>query len=302
MSQPPDLAELIALMRSCAPTDGTHATALPGVWAMRTSGPGDEFAHAVQEPSMCLIVQGGKRVMFQGEAYDYDARRVLVFSVDLPVSAAVTRATPREPYLCLRMDIDARDVADLLSGLPTALATGAQSGKARPGLFLTTATADLVDAATRLLRLARTPADIPVLAPLFRREILFRLLQGPEGHRLAQIGRGDSATGRVLDAIAWIKTHFAQPLRIADLARQVHLSESSLHHQFKSVTALSPLQYQKLLRLQEARRLLLAGADAASAGHTVGYDSASQFSREYGRHFGAPPVRDAQRMRQALAA
>lgn len=248
---------------------------------------------------MCLIVQGGKRVMFQGEAYDYDARRLLVFSVDLPVSAAVTRATPRTPYLCLRMDIDAREVADLLSGLPASQG-GVQRAEARPGLFLTAVTAELVDASTRLLRLAHAPAEIPVLGPLIRREILFRLLQGPEGHRLAQIGRGDSATGRVLDAIAWIKKHFARPLRIAELARQVHLSESSLHHQFKSVTAMSPLQYQKQLRLQEARRLLLAGQDAASAGHAVGYESASQFSREYARQFGAPPARDAQRMREVM--
>jgi AraC-like DNA-binding protein len=289
------LAELIELLTACAPTDGIHPTAVPGLEAIRAGAPGEEYAHALHHPAMCLVVQGAKCVMFQGQAYEYDPRRVMVFSVDLPISATVTRATPRLPYLCLRMAIDAREVADLLAGLP---ASPAERNDDRSGLFVTAATAELLDASTRLLRLVRTPGDIAVMAPLVRREILFRLLQGTEGHRLAQIGRGDSPTGRVMQAIGWIKTHFDQPLRIDALARHVHMSESSLHHQFKAVTAMSPLQYQKQLRLQEARRLMLSGLDAASAGHAVGYESASQFSREYGRQFGAPPARDAQRLRE----
>ena len=168
------------------------------------------------------------------------------------------------------------------------------------GLYLSRTGAPLLDAVVRLLRLLDAPGDdAAALAPLVQQEIIYRLLRSEEGARLARVARADSQAHRVARAIAWLKAHYAEPLRVETLAQHVHMSASSLHHHFRAITAMSPLQYQKQLRLQEARRLLLGEvSDAASAGHRVGYESPSQFSREYARLFGVPPARDAQRMRQ----
>ncbi len=309
MSSPPDadpstaplLAELCRLLARHAPVDGVHDTAMAGVAAVRASHPGDEIGHALHQAALCLIAQGAKRVMLGEEVYVYDASRHLVFSVDLPIGAQVMRATPDEPYLCFRLDLPAQAVADVL------LKTGAApppppSGPADAarGLFLSRTGAPLLDAVVRLLRLLDGPGDeAAALAPLVQQEIIYRLLRSEEGARLARVARADSQAHRVARAIAWLKTHYAEPLRIEALAREVHMSASSLHHHFRAVTAMSPLQYQKQLRLQEARRLLLGEvSDAASAGHRVGYESPSQFSREYARLFGVPPARDAQRLKQ----
>ncbi|HET7773115.1 MAG TPA: AraC family transcriptional regulator [Burkholderiaceae bacterium] len=292
----PQLHELAGLLLACTPREGVNTTALPGVSAIRVSRPGDEMTHALHQPAACLVVQGAKRVMLKADAYDYDPSRVLVFTVDLPVSAQVTRASAAEPYLCFRLDIDPIQVADIV--VQSKLSPPAGPG-GRRGLYLTATTAELLDAVLRLMRLAGRPHEAPVLAPLAVREILFRLLQGPEGHRLASVARGESHAGRVARAIEWMKLNRSEPLRIDELARRVHMSPSSFHQRFRELTSMSPLQYQKQLRLQEARRLMLAeGADAATASHRVGYQSPSQFSREYGRQFGAPPARDIQRLRQ----
>ena len=292
----PQLTELVELLHACTPTDGIHATNLPGVCAIRMSQPGEELAQTLHHPAVCLIAQGAKRVMLRDELFTYDPSRVLVFSVDLPISAQVTQASPSEPYLCFRLDIDPVQVADLVMQAAPA-ARGA--GDASRGLFLTSVTAELLDAVVRLMRLMRSPQDVALLAPLAVREIYIRLLQGPEGERLAGIGRADAHVSRVAKAIAWLKENHSEPLRIEDLARRVHMSASSFHQHFRGLTAMSPLQYQKQLRLQEARRLMLAeGADAATASHRVGYESPSQFSREYARQFGASPVRDIQRLKQ----
>lgn len=292
----PQLHELAGLLRSCAPREGVNSTPLPGVQAIRVSHPGDEMTHALHQPAVCLIAQGAKRVMLKADTYDYDPSRVLVVTVDLPVSAQVTLASRAEPYLCFRLDIDPILVADIVVQSNLSPPTG-QRG--RRGLYLTATTAELLDAVLRLMRLAGRPDEAPVLAPLAVREILFRLLQGPEGHRLASVARGESHAGRVAKAIAWMKLNRSEPLRIDEMARRVHMSPSSFHQRFRELTSMSPLQYHKQLRLQEARRLMLAeGADAATASHRVGYQSPSQFSREYGRQFGAPPSRDIQRLRQ----
>lgn len=290
----PQLHELAGLLLSCAPREGVNATQLPGVSAIRVSGPGDELTHGLHQPAVCLIAQGAKRVMLHADAYPYDPSRVLVFTVDLPVSAQVTRASPAEPYLCFRLDIDPIQVADIVvqANLPPAPAQGG-----RRGLYLTSTTFELLDAVLRLMRLAGKPGEAALLAPLAVREILFRLLQGPEGHRLANVASGESHAGRVARAIAWMKANRSEPLRVEDIAERVHMSPSSFHQRFRELTAMSPLQYHKQLRLQEARRLMLAeGADAATASYRVGYQSPSQFSREYGRLFGASPVRDIQRL------
>jgi AraC-like DNA-binding protein len=197
------------------------------------------------------------------------------------------------------MDLDPREIAELLlkSGMPPA----PRKGSAR-GLYLSRTSDAMLDAVIRLMRLLDTPADAAALAPLAMQEILYRLLKSEEGERLARIGRSESHAHRIARVIGWLKAHFSETLRIERLAGEAHMSVSSLHHHFRAVTAMSPLQYQKQLRLQEARRLLLSEAiDAAAAGHRVGYESPSQFSREYSRLFGAPPSRDLQRLRQGAS-
>jgi AraC-like DNA-binding protein len=251
--------------------------------------------HDVHEPSLCVVAQGSKRVMLGDEVYDYGGGCYLVATVDLPVCAEILDATADAPYLCLKLGFDMNEVADML------LAVGESAlGNAPParGLFMSRANAPLVDAVLRLARLLQAPEDIAALAPLAEREIIYRLLKSDEGRRLSRAVSANGHARRIARAVAWLKAHYAEPLRIETLASHAGMSASSLHEHFKAVTAMTPVQYQKQLRLQEARRLLMSdGVDAATAGHRVGYESPSQFSREYSRLFGAPPARDAQRLR-----
>jgi len=288
------IEEIASLIERFTGADGVHETALGGVRLARAAGPSLPF-RGVHEASVCLIAQGAKRVMLADEIYVYDRSRLLVASVDLPVSGQVVRASESEPYLGFVMRLDAMELADV--ALQGGLTPAADAATMR-GIFVADAPPTLLEAIARLLRLLATPEDIPALAPLARREVLYRLLRSEHGARIAQIVAAQSQSQRVGKAIRWLRTHFAEPLQIDAFAREVNMSPSSLHHHFKAVTAMSPLQYQKQLRLQEARRLLLSeGIDAASAGHRVGYESASQFSREYSRLFGAPPARDLKRLR-----
>lgn len=294
------LAELARLIARHAPVDGVHETAIPGVTAIRMSCPSQEFVHALHQPAVCIIAQGAKRVMLRDEVYSYDASRFLVFSVDLPISAQITQASPDAPYLCFRLDLVPAEISALLlkRSAPPALRRGSSRG-----LYLSQVSDPMVDAATRLMRLLDTPDDAEALAPLAVQELVYRLLRSEQGDRLAHIAQVDSRAHRIAKVIAWLKTHFREPLRIEDLARTAHMSPSSLHHHFRTITAMSPLQYQKQLRLQEARRLLLgAASDVADASFRVGYESPSQFTREYSRLFGMPPSRDLQRLKQAVAA
>ncbi|MEJ1963080.1 MAG: AraC family transcriptional regulator [Gammaproteobacteria bacterium] len=290
------LSELSALIKRLTPGDGTHATPLPQVSLLRQSVPTGEPLHGVHEPAMCLVVQGAKQVSLNGEVYSYDASRHLVVSVDLPICGQVTQATVDEPYLCFRLDLQPAQIAALI--LETDVPASADRGGVR-ALAVVQTSPQLLDAVLRLMRLLEAPEDIRTLAPLATREILYRLLKSDHGHLLRQIATTDGQTQRVARAISWLKKHFDQPLRIEEVARDLNMSVSSLHHHFKAVTAMSPLQYQKQLRLQEARRLMLVqDVDAATAGHRVGYESPSQFGREYSRHFGAPPARDLRRLRE----
>lgn len=288
-------SELAARIAQHAPVDGVHDTAIPQLQLARTS---HEMLpmRTLYKPAFCLLAQGRKRVLLNEEPMTYDALHYLAVSHQLPVSGQVIEATPATPYLGLKLDIEPKDIAALLLEIGTPRPP--PPGAAR-GIFTGRIDAVLLDAVLRLLRLLETPQDIPALAPLVMREILYRLLSCDEGWRLAQIGTPDSQSQRISRAIAWLQERFDQPLKIEAMASAVNMSASSLHHHFKQVTAMSPLQYQKQLRLQEARRLLLAGSvDAGTAGHRVGYESASQFSREYARCFGAPPARDIRRLRQ----
>jgi AraC-like DNA-binding protein len=278
--------------------EGVHATAVPRLWLIRMSGP-TEPIHTLHEPALCVIVQGAKQVTLGSRILFYDPEKYLVVSTDLPVAGHVVRASAAAPYLCLRIDLDPALLAALLpeAGLPPPSA-----GRAPPGLALSPATPDMADTVLRLARLLDSPRDIAVLAPLVLRELHYRLLTGPEGEAVRAMAAPDGRLAQVNRAIAWLKRNPAEPVSIAALAAEAGMSASALHHAFKAVTELSPLQYQKRLRLQEARRLMVARAlDAASAGFAVGYGSPSQFAREYKRLFGQPPAQDAARLRGAGA-
>ncbi|WP_231993139.1 AraC family transcriptional regulator [Mitsuaria sp. 7] len=304
----PDTDTLSAMLSRHAPREGVWPTALPRLWIIRLDAPGGELAHAVQPASLCVIAQGAKEVLLGDERYVYDATRFMVFTTDLPVSARVTEATPAQPYLCLRLDFDAEEVAELVarSGPPKAPVAPREGGEGDDpgrGLFVSAVTSEMLDASARLMRLLDHPEDQAALAAMAMRELVYRVLRSDQGERLAQVARADSQTQRVHRAIRWLKAHYAQPLRIESLAKEAHMSASSLHHHFRALTSMSPLQYQKQLRLQEARRLLIAeGLEVARAGHAVGYESPSQFSREYSRLYGAPPSRDAAKRRDTPAA
>ncbi|WP_050479070.1 AraC family transcriptional regulator [Herbaspirillum rhizosphaerae] len=285
--------ELVTLMtRLTGDADGSIETAIEGLAIHRIVNPGGP-KHAVQKPAFAVIAQGSKRLYVGEDVYDYDPMHYLVSSVDLPMVGKVMISSPAQPYLGLRMELDTKEIGALIGdeSLPQGIASDASRG-----LFVNRLNATLLDAVLRLLRLLDTPRDIPILAPMVKREILYRLLMNGQGALLRQTVLQDSQMNRIAKAIRMMKENFVQPLRVDDIARDVHMSVSSLHHHFKVVTAMSPLQYQKNLRLQEARRLILADdVSVALASQTVGYESPSQFSREYSRMFGAPPLRDKRR-------
>ncbi|MBV4505922.1 AraC family transcriptional regulator [Pseudomonas sp. BW13M1] len=254
---------------------------------------------ALAQPALCILAQGSKTLFLGDERYTYDPLHYMVVSVTLPITGALLEASPENPCLGLRLDIDPAQISQLIAESGPILVPGQTSGR---GLFVEKSDPQLLDTLLRLVRLLDSPRDIAVLAPLVRRELMYRVLRGPQGWRLCEIALSSSQTHRVCQAIAWLNRHYQEPLRIEDLAREVNLSTSTLHHRFKAVTSMSPLQYQKQLRLQEARRLMLNdGLEAAVAGYRVGYESPSQFSREYSRLYGAPPIRDVARLRASAS-
>jgi AraC-like DNA-binding protein len=244
------------------------------------------------EPKVCLVLQGAKQIMIGEQVLRYDPFSYFIASVELPVTGCIVEASPDRPYVGLTLDLDRDALAALLPEVPGRAEAETQA------FAVSAVTPQLLDPWLRLLSLLETPHDIRVLAPLLEREILYRLLQGPQGALLRQAAREDSRLSQVRQAIIWIRDHYDRPLRVEALAELARMSLASFHRHFKAATAMSPLQYQKSLRLQEARRLMLARADAARAAYAVGYESASQFSREYARMFGMSPARDAVRLRE----
>ena len=292
------LAELTTLIERQTGRDGVHPTALGPLVLNRGSAPSEPVA-IVCEPALCLIAQGRKRILLGDEVYLYDSANFLLVSVGLPVVGQVTQASPSEPYLSLRLDLDMGQVGESCVAADRAEPAATPPGR---GLGVSPTDAPLLDAVTRLVALLEAPADIPVMAPLILREVTYRLLRGEQGGRLRQIAAAGGQSRRIALAIDWLRRRFDQPIRVDEMARAAHMSPSALHHHFKLVTALSPLQYQKRLRLQEARCLMLgAGLDAAAAGYRVGYESPSQFSREYRRLFGRPPRLDLEWLRAVPA-
>jgi AraC-like DNA-binding protein len=246
-----------------------------------------------------MVAQGAKRVLLGDDTFVYDAHHYLITSVHLPTIVQIIAASREKPYLGLRLKLDQREISQLMvdSNLPPPRAQQSSRGMATGEVTL-----PLLTAVQRLIELLSEEKDIPILAPIIQREIIYRLLMGEQGTRLRQIASTGSQSHQIARAIDWLKANFTQPLRIDDLAEQVRMSSSTFHHHFRSMTALSPLQFQKQLRLQEARRLMLAERmDAATAAFQVGYESPSQFSREYNRLFGAPPLRDIAKLRQMSA-
>lgn len=286
------MENLASLVIRHAPEDGMYDMPVPGLALIRYGAPTDRVP-VLHEAALCMIVQGAKVVMLADEVYRYDTESHLVVSVDLPLAGQVVEAAPERPYLCVRIDLEPSLLNELMLQQPPS--PRAESAR---GLHLSGNTPELTDAVARLLRLLDRPKDIGVLAPLIRREIHYWLLTGDQAGIVRQIGAPDSRLSQVTRAIAWIRENFDRPFRIEAVARAAGMSASALHQHFKAVTAMSPLQYQKQIRLQEARRLMLGEAvDAQAAGFQVGYESPSQFSREYARLFGAPPARDAARLR-----
>jgi AraC-like DNA-binding protein len=286
--------ELAALVDKYSNGDGIHASAIGGVHCIKLSMPHTQLP-SVYEPCVCVIVQGTKQVLLEEEIYRYAPPQFLAVSVDLPLVGQVVEASAHAPYLCLAIDIDAKQISDLISQSGEAALSGVthSRGETSRGLFVGELDVPTQDAVLRLARLLDTPRDIAVLAPLALREFHYRLLSGPYGATIAQMAIAGSNTHKIGQVIRRMRSRYAEPIRVEDLASMANMSPSSFHQHFKAMTAMSPVQYQKRLRLTEARHILLAeNADAASAAYRVGYQSVSQFSREYARMFGAPPMRD----------
>ncbi len=295
-------SKLASLIERNLDADGFSATAIPRLFLIRSSHPTEPLPE-LHEPALCIVAQGRKQMMLADELYLYGPGHCLVVSVDLPVVGQVIEATPATPYLCLGLDLDPGQLSALMLETGMGNSHNRQTGPPGPGLSVNPVEPALLDATMRLVRLLESPKDIAVLAPLIEREILYRLLSGQYCASLRQIALADNRLLSLNRAISWLKRNYALPFRIETLAREARMSASALQHHFKSVTAMSPLQYQKQLRLPEARRLMLGQAlDAATASHCVGYESPSQFSREYSRLFGAPPSRDIARLKKNVRA
>ncbi len=288
--------ELATLVISHTEGNGVHPTAIDQLSFARSDAM-SSATYSVDEPRLTLIVQGKKEMLLGEEIYPYRAGQYQVLSVALPLSGCVVEATPDEPCLVLKLSLDLVQLCDLVAQM--GFSSAGQENSVR-GLCVSNANATLSECFLRLVKLLDTPQDIPILAPTMLRELYYRLLVGEQSEAVRQIATSGSSMQRIASAIQLIKTEFNQSLRIEDLANRVKMSPSSFHQHFKQVTSMSPLQYQKQLRLLEARRLMLTeDFDAIAAAHQVGYESPSQFSREYSRMFGAPPMRDIERLRTA---
>lgn len=274
--------------------DGFHQTSIAPLGFSRVSLTG-AILHGVSTPMLAIVVQGKKGAALSEEIYRYGEGQYLVVSVDQPISGFIIEATPDRPYLGFKLDLDPRELCELIAIQTTAIADKKETSVR--GFFVSTADLSLLDCALRLIQLLDTPQDIPILAPMMIRELYYRLLIGEQSEAVRQIATSGSNMQRIAAVIQSIKVDFAKPLRVADLAEQASMSPSSFHHHFKQVTSMSPLQYQKQIRLLEARRLMLAeNYNAITAADRVGYESPSQFSREYARLFGAPPIQDIERL------
>ena len=291
----PATSSLARAIERFAQTDGDHRTAIPALTLHRRGAPTDPL-HCVFNLGLGIVSQGRKQVLVGEASKDYGPGQSMLTTVDLPVISHVTRASAREPFLGMMLTLDPGSIVQLASEIEL---PRARRDSARESLSVETLDPALLDAAVRLVKLLDEPELVLRLAPLVQQEITIRLLKGPHGAYLRHLGTIGSPSQQIAKAVTWLKRNFVQPLRGDELADRAHMSPSSLRQHFRVITGLSPLQFQKQLRLQEARQLMLnENLDAGAAAARVGYQSASQFSREYCRLFGAPPQRDIRRMRQ----
>lgn len=290
-----DLAAHLEIALRHAPP-GLTITRIPRVDICVGQGSTDKTP-CLYRSMICFILQGSKRVAINDHLLSYDSEQYLISALDLPLIGQILDTDEGQPYVAVSLVLDPAILAQLAVTIP-AVSESEQKGM---GITINPMTSSLRDTLLRLLSLLDTPADIPVLGPMVERELLYRLLQGPEGRLLRQIAQPDGALGSIRRAVAWIRDNYSVRLRIEALCDASGMSRASLHRHFRSMTGLSPVQYQKQLRLQEARQLLLAGEHRASdVAYAVGYESASQFSREYLRQFGTPPARDVRQIRQSI--
>lgn len=281
---------------SLVQTDGDHNTSIPALTLHRRSGP-TEPLHCIYNLGLGVVAQGDKQVLLGEESIDYGPGQSMLTTIDLPVVSHVTRASGGEPFLGMMLTLDVRSIIQMASEMDE---PRPRRDDASRSISFEVLDADLLDALVRLVKLLGQPALVPGLAPLVQQEVILRLLTGPHGPQLRRLVTAGSPSQQIAKAVAWLKQNFVQPLHGDDLADRAHMSPSTFRQHFRALTGVSPLQYQKQLRLQEARQLMLnENLDAGSAGGRVGYESPSQFSREYSRLFGAPPQRDVTRMRLA---
>lgn len=288
------LSDLQQSIARYAKLDAPVCRALPNLVVMSASMPTPPIGE-ITEPVFALVAQGTKQVCLGDRVFEYSTGQYLIVSVDLPLEAHVADATAEKPYLGLGFSLRPEAIATLL------LEAGTMPvGQSNPsGIAVSDLTDDLVEPVVRLLKLVGRPKDVPILGAAFEREILWRLISGPQGAMVRQIGLADSRMAQIGRAVRWIRNHYAESFRVEDLARIAGMSVTSLHRHFLSVTSLTPIQYQKQIRLQMARsRLMSTAEDVAEVAFAVGYDSPSQFSREYRRQFGFPPGEDGRRLRQ----
>jgi AraC-like DNA-binding protein len=287
-------AELIMRLAQAIHYDGMIEP-LDGVRLRRASAP-TEIGHGVSAPSFCVIAQGSKEILLGDHRYWYDCAHYLIATTALPIASRIAEASQEHPYLSVMVTLDSALISSVM------LETGyvaLRRQTAVTAIDVSALDADLLDAVVRLVRLLETPSAARFLVPHVKQEIIYRLLSGPQHERVAQMAALGGASNRIAEALDWLRKDFNQPLRIEEVARELGMSASGFHHHFKALTALSPLQFQKQLRLQEARRLMLGeGLDATSAGYRVGYDDAAYFNREYKKLFGEPPMRDVERLRE----
>jgi AraC-like DNA-binding protein len=288
------LTELRGLISAHARAD--LQTPIEGLFISRVETTAPDYS--LTEPLLVVMAQGGKRLLLGEQVFEYRAGHYLIVTTDLPVTGHFLDASPRVPALGLAITLRANVIASLLLDAP--VPRWSRGAAPPPAIATGVASVELLDAAVRLLRLLEHPGDARVLAPLLERELLWRLLTGPDGAVLREIGLADSGLAHISRAITWIRDNYAEPMRIDDLAAIAGMSPSAFHRRFRAITANSPLQFQKRIRLQQARSFLMsATGDVAAVGHLVGYDSPTQFNREYRRLFGAPPGQHAAQLRSS---
>ena len=298
MHNPAMSQTLAELIDPWAPHDGRHASPLPGLSFVRLSSPSARLP-VVYKSCIVFVAQGSKRAFLGARVYTYDPQNYLVLSVPLPMVSEIFQASPEKPFFSISLQIDPSAVTDLLLELGETEAPSARRQAAHPGMFVSRMSDDLAGVVARLLTALASPLDRRILAPLAIREILYRVLSGEQGDLLRAVALHDSRSHRIARVVRFLNTRYGEPLTISEIAREAHMSPSTLHHTFKEVTSVSPLQYLKQIRLHQARLLMLQdGLGAGEVAHRVGYGSPSQFSREFKRLFGVAPTQEAQRLRE----